>query len=81
MKKILKILLIVDACVAVVFFIGYGIVEVLRIMGVLKVMPFSNNSTFDLLWNIFFSGMQITSAPLVIIFTIFCIKALIQKWK
>lgn len=75
MKKALKILLIVDACVAVAFLIGYEIMEVLLLM------PFSKDSSFELTWNIFFYGMQITSTPLVIIFTIYYIKFLIKKCK
>ena len=48
MKKALKILLIVDACVAVAFLIGYVIREVLLLM------PFSKDFSFELTWNIFF---------------------------
>ena len=62
MKKTLRILLIVDSCMAIIFFISYCIMEILR------VIPFSKNSSFDLIWNIFFSGAQVTGAPLVIIF-------------
>ena len=47
MKKILKILLIVDACVAVIFLFGGMIMEILR------AIPFSKNSTFDIIWYIF----------------------------
>lgn len=50
-------------------------------MEVLKVMPFSNNPTFDLIWHIFFGGMHITGAPLVITFIVCFIKFLIQKLK
>ena len=48
MKKALRILLIVDACVAVAFLIGYEIREVLLLM------PFSKDFSFELTWNIFF---------------------------
>lgn len=75
MKKTLRILLIVDSCMAIIFFIGYCIMEILR------VIPFSKNSSFYLIWNIFFSGTQVTGAPLVIIFTIYSIRFLIQKLK
>ena len=43
MKKILKILLIVDACVAVIFLFGGMIMEILR------AIPFSKNSTFEVI--------------------------------
>lgn len=75
MKKTLKILLIVYISIAIIFLIGYGIMEVL------KVIPFSNNPTFDLIWHIFFGGMHITGAPLVITFIVCFIKFLIQKLK
>lgn len=48
MKKALKILLIVDACVAAAFLIGYEIREVLLLM------PFSKDFSLELTWNIFF---------------------------
>ena len=74
-KKILKILLIVDACVAVVFLFGLVIMEILR--GI----PFSKDSTFDLIWHIFFGGAYITGAPFLIIFIVSYVKFLIQKLK
>ncbi len=70
MKKILKILLIVDACVAVIFLFGGMIMEILR------AIPFSKNSTFDLIWYIFYGGAYITGAPFLIIFIVCFIKIL-----
>lgn len=75
MKKILKILLIVDACVAVIFLFGGMIMEILR------AIPFSKNSTFDLIWYIFYGGAYITGTPFLIIFIVYFIKFLIQKLK
>ncbi len=75
MKKTLKILLIIDACVFAIFFVGLTIMEILR------AIPFSKNSTFDLIWNIFFGGTYITGAPFLIPFTVCFIKFLIQKLK
>lgn len=75
MKKILEILLIIDACIFVIFLFG-GVV-----MEILIAIPFSKNSTFDLIWNIFFGGTYITGAPFLIPFTVCFIKFLIQKLK
>ena len=75
MKKILEILLIIDACIFVIFLFGGVIMEILR------AIPFSKNSTFDLIWNIFFGGTYITGAPFLIPFTVCFIKFLIQKLK
>ena len=75
MKKSLKILLIVDAFVFAIFFVGGGIMEILR------AIPFSKNSTFDLIWHIFFGGAYIAGAPFLIIFIVYFIKFLIQKLK
>ncbi len=74
-KKILKALLIVDACVAVAFLFGGVIMEILR------AIPFSKNSAFDLIWYIFYGGAYITGAPFLIIFIICFIKLLIQRFK
>ena len=75
MKKSLKILLIVDAFVFAIFLVGGGIMEILR------AIPFSKNSTFDLIWHIFFEGAYITGAPFLIIFIVCFIKFLTQKLK
>lgn len=75
MKKFLKILLIVDVCLFAVFFIGGGIMEILR------AIPFSKDSTFDLIWHIFFGGAYITGAPFLIIFIVYFIKTMIKKLK
>lgn len=75
MKKILEILLIIDACVFAIFLFGGVIMEILR------AIPFSKNSTFDLIWYIFFGGAYITGAPFLITFMVCFIKFLIQKLK
>ncbi len=75
MKKILEILLIIDACIFVIFLFGGVIMEILR------AIPFSKNSTFDLIWYIFFGGAYITGAPFLITFIVCFIKFLIQRHK
>lgn len=75
MKKVLKVFLIIDAFVFAVFFVGLTIMEILR------AIPFSKNSTFDLIWYIFFGGAYITGAPFLIPFIVCFIKFLIQKLK
>ena len=75
MKKILEILLIIDACIFAIFLFGGVIMEILR------AIPFSKNSTFDLIWYIFFGGAYITGAPFLITFIVCFIKFLIQRHK
>ncbi len=75
MKKNIKILLIVDACVAIIILFGFMIMEILR------AIPFPKNSTFDLIWYIFCVGAYITGAPFLIFFIVNYIKFLIQRLK
>ena len=75
MNKILKTILVIYFLVFILFFICSIIMEILRYI------PFSKSTTFDLIWHISFGVTYIMGSPLIVMFFIYFIKFLVGKLK